>query len=256
MFDHDGTISVLRQGWEDIMQPLMLRSIAGNALAEISPSQKNELSEKIKQLIGQTTGAPTIVQMEGLVELIQREGYVPSEDIRSPEHYKQEFLDLLNKKVAERTERFQRGELGTEDFTIKGVLPFIKMLQKASVKLFLASGTDEENVKQEANTLGYGSWFTGGIYGARPDGISAKRKVLQYLLQDKSADPSKILVIGDGPSEIREGRKVGAICIGVASDEIRRFGMNYAKRERLIRAGAHYIISDFAKQDALFNMLS
>ncbi|MEM9830500.1 MAG: PfkB family carbohydrate kinase [Bacteroidota bacterium] len=254
MFDHDGTISVLRQGWEEIMQPLMLRSIAGEAFTKISPSQKNELSEKIRQLIGQTTGAPTIVQMEGLVELIQREGFVPSEDIHSPEHYKQEFLKLLNEKVDERIKRFQRGELGTEDFTINGVIPFIKMLQAASIELYLASGTDEENVKQEAHILGYSSWFTGGIYGARPDEIGAKRKVLQHLLQEKQAKSSEILVIGDGPSEIREGRKIGAICIGIASDEVRRFGLDSAKRERLIRAGAHYIISDFSQQEALFKL--
>ncbi|MEM6843260.1 MAG: PfkB family carbohydrate kinase [Bacteroidota bacterium] len=254
MFDHDGTISVLRQGWEEIMQPLMLRSIAGDAFADLSLPQKDELAAKITQLIGQTAGAPTIVQMEGLVELIQREGFVSSEDIYSPEYYKQEFLKLLNEKVDARIKRFQQGELGTEDFTIKGVIPFIQMLQTASVELYLASGTDEENVKQETHILGYSSWFTGGIYGARPDEISAKRKVLQFLLQEKQAKSSEILVIGDGPSEIREGRKVGAICIGIASDEVRRLGLDSAKRERLIRAGAHYIISDFSQQEALFKL--
>ncbi|MGB3589151.1 MAG: PfkB family carbohydrate kinase [Tunicatimonas sp.] len=254
MFDHDGTISVLRQGWEEIMQPLMLRSIAGDALTTLSSSQKDTLAYKITQLIGQTTGAPTIVQMEGLVELIQREGYVPASSIHSPKYYKQEFLQLLNDLVNDRISRFQRGELGIEDFTLKGAIPFLQKLRDISVELYLASGTDEENVKQEANTLGYGSWFTGGIYGARPDGMSAKRKVLQQLLQEKQAKPSEILVIGDGPSEIREGRKEGAICVGIASDEIRRFGMNYAKRKRLIRAGAHFIISDYAQPEALFNL--
>jgi len=254
MFDHDGTISVLRQGWEAIMQPLMLQSITGEALDELSLLQKDELADKITQLIGQTTGAPTIVQMEGLVELIKREGFVPTSDVQTPEYYKQEFLKLLNEMVNDRISRFQQGELGVEDFTMKGVIPFLQKLQKSSVELYLASGTDEENVIHEANTLGYGPWFIGGIYGARPNGISAKRKVLQQLLQEKQAKPSEILVIGDGPSEIREGRKVGALCVGIASDEVRRFGVNYDKRKRLIRAGAHYIISDFSQQQALSNL--
>jgi len=254
MFDHDGTISVLRQGWEAIMQPLMLRSIAGGEFTKLSSSQKDTIADKITQLIGQTTGAPTIVQMEGLVELIQREGYVSASSIQSPEYYKQEFLQLLNNLVDNRTDRFQQGELGIEDFTMKGVIPFLQKLQDTSVELYLASGTDEDNVIHEANTLGYGSWFTGGIYGARPDGISAKRKVLQQLLQEKQTKPSEILVIGDGPSEIREGRKVGAVCVGIASDEVRRFGINYDKRQRLIRAGAHYIIHDFSQQEALYNL--
>ena len=30
LFDHDGTISTLRQGWETIMEPMMVRAILGN----------------------------------------------------------------------------------------------------------------------------------------------------------------------------------------------------------------------------------
>ncbi|MEM9672683.1 MAG: PfkB family carbohydrate kinase [Bacteroidota bacterium] len=254
MMDHDGTISVLREGWESLMQPLMLRSIAGEALPNLSQKAKKELSEKIDQLISQTTGAPTIVQMEGLVDLVHREGYIALPEIKSAEDYKQQFLELLNEKVAERTGRFQRGELNTDDLTIKSVLPFLQQLTKASVELYLASGTDEANVVEEANTLGYASWF-GGIHGARPNGESAKRKVLRYLLNEQDAKPEEIVVIGDGPSEIREGRKVGALCIGIASDEVHRYGLNLSKRERLIRAGAHLIIPDFAQSDALLNII-
>jgi len=255
MMDHDGTISVLREGWESLMQPLMLRSIAGEAYSRLDQEAKKGLQEKIDQLISQTTGAPTIVQMEGLVELIHREGYVTQSDISSPEEYKQQFLQLLNEKVAERTERFQRGELNTDDLTIKGVLSFLQELRKTSVELFLASGTDEENVIQEAGSLGYASWFAGGIHGARSGGISAKRKVLRYLLDERGAKPEEIVVIGDGPSEIREGRKAGAFCIGIASDEVHRYGLNLFKRERLIRAGAHLIIPDFAQSGALLDII-
>ncbi len=63
------------------------------------------------------------------------------------------------------------------------------------------------------------------------------------------------MVIGDGPVEIIEGRKVGAFCIGVASDEVRRHGLNYSKRTRLIRAGANIIIPDFSQLDQLLNII-
>jgi phosphoglycolate phosphatase-like HAD superfamily hydrolase len=255
MMDHDGTISVLREGWESLMQPLMLRSITGESLLKLSREAKKELREKIDQLISQTTGAPTIVQMEGLVELVQREGYVSPSDVKSPEDYKHQFLQLLNEKVAERTDRFQREELNTDDLTIKGVLPFLKKLKQASVELYLASGTDEANVIEEANTLDYASWFDGGIHGARPGSESAKRKVLRYLLDERGVQPEEIVVIGDGPSEIREGRKVGALCIGIASDEVHRYGINLGKRERLIRAGAHLIIPDFAQFEQLLDII-
>nr|WKN35176.1 PfkB family carbohydrate kinase [Tunicatimonas sp. TK19036] len=255
MLDHDGTISVLREGWEDLMQPMMVQSIAGDALPELSSEEQSLLYQKTAQLISQTTGAPTIVQMEGLVELIHREGHVPEETIQSAEFYKERFLELLNDAVGHRIRQFEQGELGEEDFTIKGAISFLHKLKEASVQLFLASGTDEEYVKQEANTLGYGPLFDGGIHGAKPDGISAKRKVLRYLLDEKQASPEEIIVIGDGPSEIREGRKVGALCVGIASDELRRHGLSTSKRERLIRAGAHIIIGDYSQASSLLSLL-
>jgi len=61
--------------------------------------------------------------------------------------------------------------------------------------------------------------------------------------------------MGDGPVEIVEGRKVGALCIGVASDEIRRHGINYSKRTRLIKAGAHIIIPDFSQLSILLKTI-
>jgi len=63
------------------------------------------------------------------------------------------------------------------------------------------------------------------------------------------------MVIGDGPVEIIEGRRVGAFCVGVASDEIRRYGINLSKRTRLIRAGAHLVVPDFAQYNQLLNLI-
>jgi hypothetical protein len=47
--------------------------------------------------------------------------------------------------------------------------------------------------------------------------------------------------------EIRETRKRGGFSIGVASDEVRRFGLNLTKRSRLIRAGASLIVPDYSQ---------
>ncbi|MDF9796638.1 rfaE bifunctional protein kinase chain/domain [Catalinimonas alkaloidigena] len=255
VMDHDGTISVLREGWEILMHDMMLDSIAGKKLSSMSHEESAALSAKVNQLISQTTGAPTIVQMQGLVELVHREGHMHSEDILSDEQYKARFINYLNQHVEERILRFQKGELHIQNFTIKGVIHFIQLLKERGIKLYLASGTDEEFVIKEATDLGYASEFDGGIHGAKPDGESAKRKVLRYLREELKAEGEEIIVIGDGPSEIREGRKVGALCVGIASDELRRYGLNQHKRERLIRAGAHVIIPDYAQLSALEKLL-
>ncbi|MEK6480328.1 PfkB family carbohydrate kinase [Catalinimonas sp. 4WD22] len=255
VMDHDGTISVLREGWEILMHDMMLDCIAGNKLSSMSHEEKTALSAKVNQLISQTTGAPTIVQMEGLVDLVNREGHMPAQEILSAEQYKARYVDHLNQHVEERILRFQKGELHIQNFTIKGVIHFIQLLKEKGIKLYLASGTDEEYVIKEATALGYAADFDGGIYGAKPDGESAKRKVLKYLREELKAEGEEIIVMGDGPSEIREGRKVGALCVGIASDELRRYGLNQHKRERLIRAGAHIIIPDYAQISALEKLL-
>ena len=65
----------------------------------------------------------------------------------------------------------------------------------------------------------------------------------------------ELAVFGDGPVEIRECRKRDGIAIGIASDEIRRHGLNPEKRTRLIKAGAHIIVPDFSKQEMLIKLL-
>ncbi|MHB2010075.1 MAG: hypothetical protein ACYCOX_18815, partial [Acidobacteriaceae bacterium] len=59
----------------------------------------------------------------------------------------------------------------------------------------------------------------------------------------------------DGPVEMRETRKCGGFCIGVASDEVRRFGWNMAKRSRLVRAGANLVAPDFSQLAALLQAM-
>lgn len=222
---------------------------------KLSPDEKGILTDKVNQLISQTTGAPTIVQMEGLVEMVEREGHVKAEAVKTAEAYKAMYLEDLNRHVEKRIERFRSGELQIGDVTVKGVLGFILSMKEKGLKLYLASGTDEEYVIKEAEALGYAKYFEGGIHGAKAGGGSAKRKVLNQLVNQEGIPAEQIIVIGDGPSEIREGRKFGAICVGVASDELRRYGINLHKRERLIRAGAHIIIEDFSQLDHLEKLL-
>ena len=65
----------------------------------------------------------------------------------------------------------------------------------------------------------------------------------------------QLVAFGDGPVEMRETVKCGSYAVGIASDEIRRFGMNDDKRTRLICAGAKAIIPDFSQGDLLWKFL-
>jgi hypothetical protein len=54
---------------------------------------------------------------------------------------------------------------------------------------------------------------------------------------------------------MREAKRRGAVAIGVASDEVRRFGLNLEKRRRLIRAGADALVPDFSQWQQLWRLL-
>jgi phosphoglycolate phosphatase-like HAD superfamily hydrolase len=80
--------------------------------------------------------------------------------------------------------------------------------------------------------------------------------VLERILSGLSDEaPERILTVGDGPVEIRETQKRGGYTVGVASDEIRRYGLNLSKRSRLIEAGADLIIPDYSQMAHLLPIL-
>jgi phosphoglycolate phosphatase-like HAD superfamily hydrolase len=195
--------------------------------------------------------------MQGLVCLVREFGVVPEQERLDEFRYKAIFLDTLMTLVHERLGKLVRHELDVTDFTVKKAPEFLRRLQQAGVKLYLASGTDEKDVIAEAEALGYAPLFEGRIYGAVGDvSKEAKRMVLDRILRDiGEGQSSRLVTFGDGPVEIRETRKRNGLTIGLASDEVCRHGLNPAKRSRLIRAGAQVVVPDYSQSDAMLRLL-
>jgi rfaE bifunctional protein kinase chain/domain len=256
IFDHDGTISTLREGWEEIMEPMMMKFILGTQHETGDEALFLRIRNRVRNFIKQTTGIQTIVQMEGLVELVQEFGLVPEDQIFSAVEYKQVFNEELIALVDQRIAKLDRGELSISDFTLKGVVTFLRALKQTGMLLYLASGTDTEDVKKEAERLGYADVFEGRIYGSIGQiAKDAKRIIIDRILDEINGAAQQIVTFGDGPVEMRESSRRGAFAIGVASDELRRFGMNPEKRSRLIRAGADAIVPDFSQWQRLWELL-
>ena len=155
-----------------------------------------------------------------------------------------------------RLAKFRRGELNLDDVTVKGAVAFLRRCGDLGITLYLASGTDDDDVRHEAEALGYASLFDGGIYGALDRAQAhAKRRVIQRILGENELDGSRLAVFGDGPVELRESRKRHGAAIGVASDEVRRYGLHPDKRTRLIKAGAHLVIPDFSQAGRLLALM-
>ncbi len=256
VFDHDGTISTLRQGWEEIMEPVMIKTILGDEYHNVDVAGYNEVVKQTRDFINKTTGIQTIFQMEGLVKMVEDFGYVPKEKILDKYEYKQIYNDALMAMVNRRLEKLSAGELDVYDFTLKGAISFLQELRKRGVTMYLASGTDVEDVINEAKVLGYGDLFDGGIYGAVRDVTKfSKKMVMDNIIRTNNLKGNEMAVFGDGPVEIREGRRFDGIAIGITSNEIRRYGMDIEKRTRLVKAGAHLLISDFSQFQKLLKIL-
>ena len=85
--------------------------------------------------------------------------------------------------------------------------------------------------------------------------VETHRPVQKVRFQQYSLGGAALATFGDGPVEIRETRKRGGVAVGVASDEVRRFGLNAAKRSLLLRAGADLIVPDFTQRPQLLATL-
>ena len=258
IFDHDGTISTLREGWEHIMQPMMMKAILGKQFQLADEALYHKVYSRVVDFIDKTTGIQTLVQMKGLIELVKEFGLVPADQILDEFGYKEIYNDELLKMVRLREAKLSRGELSLEDFTLKNAVLLLEKLYNSGVKLYLASGTDEEDVKNEARILGYDYLFEGGIYGAVGDVTREVKKIVLDRILDTigNSGNGQVAAFGDGPVEIRETRKRDGLTIGIASNELKRHSLNENKRSRLIKAGADIIIPDFSQLSKLLQLLN
>lgn len=238
------------------MEPVMIKAILGDNYDKVDKAVFEDVRKQALDYIDMSTGIQTIVQMEGLVNMVDEFNYVPKDKILDKFGYKEIYNEALMEQVDKRLEKLNSGQLSIEDFTLKGAVEFLRLLKKKGVKLYLASGTDIDDVVNEATKLGYADLFDGEIHGSVGDiEIYSKKIVIDKIIADNNLKGEELVVFGDGPVEIKECVKFDGIAIGVASDEIRRYDLNPEKRSRLIRSGAHFIIPDFSQPEKLLNIL-
>jgi phosphoglycolate phosphatase-like HAD superfamily hydrolase len=232
----------------------MVQSIIGDHAPE--PAILHKIQNRVAEFIELSAGIQTIFQMEMLVDLVREFKMVPEREILDKSRYKSIYLKQLLEVVNERVKGVKNDPLKREAFMIKGAFDFLRKLKEHNIKLYLASGTDLKDVIHEAGLMGYADLFEGRIYGAVEDIHSfSKRKVIKSIIRENQLKENDFMVIGDGPVEIREGKKNGGIAIGVASDEKQGSGIDLKKRSRLIKAGADLIISDYLESEAILKLL-
>lgn len=227
--DFDGTFSTLRCGWEAMMKRTMMKYLADEAW--------------IDNFIDRTTGVQTILQMKEFVAEMKRRGMsMPTDD---PWFYKDEYNAMLMETVASRRDAAASGATAADAWLVPGTRLFLQALKTRGVKVFIASGTDQDDVRAEAEALGLAG-FADGIEGALPQSEScAKETVLKRLVEQAGVAPDELAVIGDGKVEMALGKELGARTLGLATNETDFSALNDAKKARLEAAGAGMIVGDF-----------
>lgn len=256
VFDNDGTLSVLRRGWKDVMERIMVRLILGDRHRTAPDALRARVQGTVRDYINRSAGTQTIAQMDELVSMIKAFGQVPADKIRDKSDYRDIYYRTLMERTESRMGKLRSGELAPEDFMIKGSLHFLEALRAKGVTLYLASGANIRDVMNEAKRMGYSHLFNGGIYGTSDElSMHAKRIVIDNIIRDNRLAGEELACFGDGPVEMRECRKCGGLAVGLATDEMVRYGLNVEKRARLIKAGAQIVMPDFSQFNALVELL-
>lgn len=203
---------------------------------------KGELRDRIEDIVLQLTGKETIHQMSALAEEFRLRGGQP----KTAAEYKNIFAERLNALVNLRMGKLRAGELDRDSLLVPGARNALDFLTGQGLTLVLASGTDEENVKQEAEALGITSYFADRIFGARDDRSGfTKAAVIKHLLSDAGYQPEELAGFGDGFVEIHEVSQAGGFAIGLATAEPECRVVDRGKRRHLIAAGAHVILPNY-----------
>jgi phosphoglycolate phosphatase-like HAD superfamily hydrolase len=238
VFDFDGTLSTIRSGWVGVMVPMMVEILVNLKTGE----SEAELSAIVEDFVWRLTGKETIYQMMEFAENVASRGGRALD----PLEYKKMYLDRLWTVIGSRVEELRQGRVSPEQYLVPGTRPLLEELKSRGLTMYLASGTDEIYMKEEARLLDVARYFDGGVYGALDDYKSFSKKILiQRILSQTGVRGGEILGFGDGYVEIEEVKLVGGIAVGVATAEPECREVDDWKRQRLIGVGADYIVPNF-----------
>jgi len=242
LFDFDGTISLIREGWQGVMKSYFYGEMRATPLG--GGESEESIRACIDEFVDVNTGKQTIYQCFALVEELEKRGGKPLD----AQEYKDEYQRRLLEQVQHRITGLEQKTIEPKACVVPGSFELLGMLQKHGVEMFLASGTDEQYAQHEADILGVTPYFKGRVYGAQRDYKSfSKKMVVQRIIKENDLNGNELIGFGDGFVEIENVKESGGFAVGVASDERNHDGrVDEWKRERLIRAGADIIIPDFS----------
>lgn len=249
LFDFDGTLSLIREGWPRVMVGMMVEILRDRNLTH---ETDEVLWGLIERFVMARNGHPTILQMERFAEEITTRGGIPD----APNVYLQTYFDRLMLVVQQRWDLLGSGRVTAEQWVVPNAHAILRNLQVRGVPLYLASGTDLASVQHEGQLLKVLSFFGEHMYApVGGDPTFSKAHVVDRIIASLGIRGDELLGFGDGVVETQEVKRVGGTFVGVASSEYGQSGVHPEKRTRLAAAGADLIVPDYVEQEALLDWL-
>src|SRR3954470_6557297 len=91
LFDFDGTLSLIREGWPQVMIPMMVNVLRATGTSEDTPT----LTARVEEFVMRLNGKQTIYQMIQLADEVTKRGGTPLD----PLQYKHRYHDLLMERI-------------------------------------------------------------------------------------------------------------------------------------------------------------
>ena len=251
LFDFDGTLSLIREGWPRVMVDMMVER-----LREVGLVRRPEPDEwaHLERLVMNRNGEPTIRQMEAFAAELRDRGGTPAD----PREYLRDYLERLMRLVRQRWSALETGAAFAANWVVPNAHGILANLRNRGVPLFVASGTDYDHVAHEARLLEVSSFFPAGINAPKDnDPEFRKKKVIARVLAELGIRGEELLAFGDGVVETAEVKRAGGVAVGVASSPHGSAPglVDTGKRARLAAAGADLIVADYTRQAELVEWL-
>jgi len=236
--DFDGTMSLIRIGWQHVMHGVMRA-----ALAPYHP-RLEQLDDEITGYIARSTGQPSIIQMAWVDEHVLLYGGVS----HGAQHYLDQFSQAMSAQIDARVASID-DDASADACMVPGARAFLGKLRMHGIPMALVSGTERHHLIRESQALRIHDFFDAGIYGP---GMHApaftKLDALQQLVHLYDVGAGELLSVGDGPVEIMAGKELHGFSLAIASHEVSG-GLDDAKRRHLLHAGADAVVANFLALD-------
>lgn len=227
-------LSAITQMEYAIRRAIELGNIPENAGFSLTEEQKKNNSEIIKRIWNGEERFDDIEEPEALMKFINE---------RTPR------LFVLYEKIlngACRDRNTADAWKHPERWMVPGSMEFIRYLYETGCVNYFVTGSviyEEGGMYEEVKALGFeigpGKMIE-SLEGSSWDKKMPKDEVMSELFKERGIDPAKVVVIGDGRSEIKAGIDQGCVTISRLPENAKRL------RELHIELGTNYIVPDFS----------